>query len=167
MLNLRHLLQILVAEEVDFVLIGGMAAVAQGSSHVTADLDVCHALHPENLANIVRALAPLHPRPRDFPQDLPFVFDEQTLRIGQNFTFATSAGDIDLLGEVAGLGGYEQVKLHSETLEIFGFLLNVLRLDGLILAKKAAGRPKDLRILPELEGLLALRQEEPASHDPE
>lgn len=99
-------------------------------------------------------LAPFHPRLRDLPTDLPFVWDENTLRNGKNFTLLTDLGAIDLPAEVSGIGGYDEAKAKAMEVEAFGRRVWVLDLPSLIQAKKAAGRPKDLQILPELEGLL-------------
>lgn len=107
----------------------------------------------ENLKRLAAALTPHHPSPRDFPADLPFVWDEQTLRQGTNFTLSTDLGNIDLLGEVAGAGGYEQGREQSVVMSLFGMKCLVLSLDALIASKRAAGRTKDLLVLPELEAL--------------
>jgi predicted nucleotidyltransferase len=74
---------------------------------------------------------------------------------------ATAVGDLDLIGEVPGLGVYEAVKIQAEEVELYGFHVRVLTLEGLISSKQAAGRPKDLRLLPELQALQALRGESP------
>lgn len=76
------------------------------------------------------------------------------------FTLTTDLADIDLLGEVLGLGVYEAVYAVSEEIEVYGLPCSVLTLEGLIRAKRAAGRPKDLRALYELEALLVLQQED-------
>lgn len=128
----------------EFVVIGGVAITSHGSSYITKDLDFCYKRNRENLAKIVKSLAEFNPRPRDFPENLPYFFDESTLLNATNFTFQTDIGDIDLLGEVAGVGNYEAVENESVTMELFGFDVKVLSLDGLIKAKRAAGRPKDL-----------------------
>jgi hypothetical protein len=91
---------------------------------------------------------------------LPYIFDESTLLNATNFTFQTDIGDIDLLGEVAGVGNYEAVENESVIMELFDFDVKVLSLNGLIKAKRAAGRPKDLLVLPELEALKELLEEE-------
>ena len=70
-----------------------------------------------------------------------------------NFTLETDRGNVDLLGEVAGLGTYEQVQAGAVPIELVGVTCAVLSLDKLIAAKRAAGRPKDLLVLPELEAL--------------
>ena len=139
---------------VEFVIIGGLSAVFHGSSRVTYDLDVCYARTKRNLTRLVEALAPLHPRPREFPAGLPFVWDETTLRNGTVLTLQTDVGEIDLLAEVAGLGTFDDVKLHSIFVEAFDRRIQILDLPGLIRAKRATGREKDILALPELEGLL-------------
>ena len=73
-----------------------------------------------------------------------------------NFTLTTDVGDLDILAEVTGMGNYEQVLAFSEEMEIFGISCKVLTLEGLIKAKRAAKRAKDLRLLPELEALLEM-----------
>lgn len=102
---------------------------------------------------LAHALRPVNPRLRGAPAGLPFSFDEETLKRGLNFTLSTDLGDIDLLGEVAGLGTYDDVEASAMTVELFGRTQWVLTLDALIASKQAAGRPKDLRMLPELEAL--------------
>lgn len=134
--------------------------VAHGAATLTGDVDICYARDPENLDRLARALAPFHPRLRGAPPDLPFRLDLPTLRAGLTFTLTTDLADIDLLGEVLGLGMYEAVYAVSEEIEVYGFPCSVLTLEGLIRAKRAAGRPKDLRALYELEALLALQQED-------
>ena len=114
----------------------------------------------ENLKKIVDTLSKFSPRFRGFPENLPFTFDVSTLRNGTNFTFITEIGDVDLLGEVAGVGNYKEVFESSEYKELFGFQVRVLTIDGLIKAKTAAGRTKDLLVLPELEALREVLNDE-------
>ena len=154
MVNLKKLITCLKNNQVEFVVIGGVAATVHGSAYVTYDLDICYDRDVENLARVVKALAPYHPRPRDMPDDLPFFWDERTLHRGLNFTLKTDLGDIDLLGEVAGIGTFEQALASSILVQLFGVECAVLSLEALIKAKRAADRPKDHLILPELEALL-------------
>ena len=79
---------------------------------------------------------------------------------GLNFTLNTDFGALDLLGEVEPLGEFERVVQYSEVAELFGFNVRVLSLDGLIRAKRKAGRKKDLLILPELEALLEMQKKQ-------
>jgi hypothetical protein len=157
MLQAALLLTALSKADVAFIVIGGMAAVAQGATYVTADLDLCYQRHPQNYQRLSHALHPFKPRLRGAPADLPFVLDAATLRAGLNFTLMTEVGDVDLLGEVTGLGPYEAVKAYAEEVELYEHRIWVLTLAGLIVSKQAAGRAKDLRLLPELQALQALR----------
>ena len=154
----EQLLQALHTARVKFVLVGGLAAVAHGAATLTGDIDVCYARDQGNLERLVQALAPFHPRLRGVPPDLPFRLDSPTLRAGLNFTLTTDLADLDLLGEILGLGTYDTVQAVAEEIEVYGLPCFVLTLEGLIRAKRAAGRPKDLRALHELEALLALKR---------
>jgi hypothetical protein len=156
----EQLLQALHTAGVKFVLVGGLAMVAHGAATLTGDVDICYARDPENLERLAQALASFHPRLRGAPPDLPFRLDLPTLRAGLNFTLTTDLADLDLLGEVLGLGTYDAVHAASEAIELYGFRCSVLTLEGLIRAKRAAGRPKDIRALYELEALVALQQQD-------
>ena len=159
MIQLEQTLESLTQHQVEFVIIGGVAVSAHGSSYLTFDLDVCYARTRENLKRIVTALASYNPRPRDFPKDLPFVWDERTLQQGTSFTLDTDLGKIDLLGEVKGIGTYREAEAVSVVMSLFGFECRVLSLDALIESKRAAGRTKDLLVLPELEALREVSKE--------
>ena len=160
MLEPNRLLTALCEAEVAFVVVGGMAAVAQGSSIPTVDLDLCYQRNATNYERLSSALKPLNVRLRGAPAGLPFVPDPPTLKAGLNFTLMTDGGDLDLLGEVTGLGNYEAVMACAEEVELYGHRVWILSLEGLIRAKLAAGRPKDLRALPELKALQALKSYE-------
>ncbi len=95
---------------------------------------------------------------RGAPADLPFILDEESLLRRLNFTFQTDIGDIDLLGEVAGVGTYAQASENSDVMELFGFRFQVLPLPKLFAAKRAAGRTKDLLAIPELEAIYELQK---------
>lgn len=153
MIDFEKTLTLLSDEGVQFVIIGGLAITIHGSSYVTFDLDICYARDNENLTRLARAFRPVNPRLRGAPAGLPFSFDEGTLKRGLNFTLTTDIGDVDLIGEVAGVGDDPVVAAASMPVELFGRLYAVLTLDALIVAKRAAGRPKDLQVLPELEAL--------------
>lgn len=138
---------------VAFVVIGGVAMVAHGSARATFDLDLCYRRSDENIEKLCRALGPLHARLRGAPRDLPFHFDVRTVRHGLNFTLATDLGDIDLLGEVAGIGFYDAVFEMSQVKPAGPIECRVLTIDGLIRAKISAGRKKDLEVIEELKAL--------------
>ena len=152
--------QVLHDADVEFVILGGVSAILHGSARFTKDLDICFSRSAANLRKLALALAPFHPRLRDLPETLPFVWDETTLRNGTVFTLKTDLGDIDLLAEVAGLGEFDAVKARSVLVNVFDRNVSTLDLPALIAAKKAAGRPKDLESLHELESLLEAQQSE-------
>jgi hypothetical protein len=146
-------LRLLGEYRIDCVIIGGVAAAIHGSSLLTSDLDVCYSREAANLLRLAEALQSVHARLRNAPEGLPFILDADTLKRGLNFTFTTDIGDLNLLGEVRGIGHYEAVVTDSVTVELFGYRFAVMDIGKLILAKRAAGRPKDLVALPELEAI--------------
>jgi hypothetical protein len=151
--DFEHLLSVLTSSGVEFIVIGGFAATAHGSAHVTVDLDVVYRRTAENLARLADALRPLRPYLRGAPPGLPFTFDVDTLTRGLNFTLSTTAGDLDLLGEAAGGGTHEALLPHSQVRTLFELNCRFVDLPTLILLKRAAGRPKDLERIAELEAL--------------
>ena len=153
MTDFRALLVALAQARVEFVVIGGAAAVAHGSARLTQDLDLVYRRTPENVTRLVRALSPFKPYLRDAPPGLPFVWDEKTLERGLNFTLTTHLGDIDLFGEIAGGGGYDELAADAVRIEVFGMSCLCLSLPQLIRVKRAAGRPRDLEALAELEAI--------------
>ena len=119
MTHLERQLRLLVEGRVDFIVIGGMAAVAHGSVRATLDLDIVYSRDRANVRRLVAVLASHRPYLRGAPQGLPFVFDEATVLHGLNFTLTMDIGDLDLLGEVVGGGTYQE--LLPDTLEIEAF----------------------------------------------
>ena len=149
--------QIFSAAKVEFVIVGGVAIRSHGGNYITEDLDICYSRSNENLKKLAEVLGPLNPRPRGLEKGLPFVFDWKTLQHGTNFTFRTDMGDIDLLGEVLGIGNYNDLLIQSITVDLDGFPTQILSVSGLIIAKEAAARPKDQ---VGLQVLYALRESE-------
>jgi hypothetical protein len=132
--------------------------LAHGAARLTYDVDIVYARNPEDLRRLAAALQPYRPYLRGAPPGLPFRWDERTLKSGLNFTLTTTLGDLDLLGEVAGGGSYEQLLPITLELETFGVRCRFVTLEKLIQLKRAAGRPKDLEAIAELQALLEERQ---------
>lgn len=145
---------------VEFIVVGGVSAVLQGAAITTRDLDICYRRTPENIRRLVAALKPLHPRPRGFPSGLPFVFDERTIHLGSNFTLEIGPESLDLLGEMAAIGGYEQVLGGALDAPISHRTVKILSLEQLIATKTAAGRTKDLAVMPELQATLERKRQQ-------
>jgi hypothetical protein len=160
-LNAEAILRLLAEHQVKYVLVGGLAMRVQGSVYITEDLDICYGRTPENIAAVTAALAPLRPYLRGAPPGPPSRLDVPTVLAGLNFTLTTDQGDVDLLGEVRGIGMYEQVLAQSEERPLFGLSVRVLSLEGLLIAKRTAGRVKDRLHILELEELKKLRDANP------
>lgn len=160
MTDFKALLRALRGAEVDFILVGGVAATVHGSARLTLDLDVVYSRSPANLERLALALTPYHPYLRGAPRGLPFRWDAATLARGLNFTLTTDLGDIDLLGEITGGGLYADLLPYSIVIQVFGIECRCLGLERLIHVKRAAGRPKDLEAIAELEAIGEERSQE-------
>lgn len=103
MTDYRKLLETLAGAEIEFILVGGVAATVHGSARLTQDVDVVYGRSDANLARLAAALAPHGPYLRGAPLGLPFRLDETTLRGGLNFTLSTAIGDLEALAELEAL----------------------------------------------------------------
>jgi predicted nucleotidyltransferase len=158
--NFSQLLPQLANNDVRFIVVGGGAAIAHGLARLTYDVDVVYARDPENIHRLWLALSDQDAYLRGAPPGLPFRWDEATIQAGLNFTLTTNLGDLDLLGEITGGGFYEDLAPFSEELSVFGVHCLFVTLERLIQLKRAAGRPKDLEILAELQEILEQRRED-------
>lgn len=137
----------------EYVLVGGMAGVLHGSSLVTEDVDVCAPFDSHNLARIIAALGDLNPRHRMNPNHPPLALDPAALAGFRNLYLLTDLGQIDLLSEITGLGGYSEVSRHTVGAQLKDLSCRILSIDALILARRSVGRPKDLQAAAELEAI--------------
>lgn len=148
--NLRKLLEPMVRHGVDFVVVGGMAGIANGSNYPSFDLDLAYDRRKDNVARLVRALKEIGGiRLRGAPPDLEFPLDERTIESGANFTFITPYGDLDILGDLAGVKDFEALAADSFESELWGLPVRIASLDKLIAMKRQANRPKDRNMLEE------------------
>ncbi len=159
-LQLEPLLQALDRHGVDFVVVGGIAGLAHGSSYPTYDLDIAYSRDPSNLRRLAAALAEIGVTLRGAPADLPFQLDPQTLANGANFTFETEFGSFDILGDVAGIKSYEELRRDSRIEQIDEMAIRVASIDHLIGMKRAANRVKDRLMVLEYVELAALQKRE-------
>lgn len=158
MTSFERMIETLLAGGVEFILVGGVAGAAHGAARATFDLDVVYRRTPENISRLVQSLAPISPYLRGAPRGLPFHFDQATVQRGLNFTLDTDLGELDLLGEIAGGGKYEDLAPRAVQAQVFGFTCRCIDLPTLIATKRAAGRPKDLEAIAELEAILEEQQ---------
>lgn len=154
MSHLEQLLHRLVRHEVEFVLVGGYAAMLYGVSLITRDIDVCAPFTFSNLEKIHAALADLHPYHRETPQQIPFVMPDDFKRKLRNLYLATDDGPIDFLGEVPGVGDYAKVLAASVTTNTPAGNFRIVSIDTLIAAKEACGRERDKAAAVQLRAIL-------------
>jgi hypothetical protein len=154
----EELVRRLVDAGVAFVIVGGLAARAHGSTSLTEDLDITFARDGDNLERLAGVLADVHAIRRGLPPDAPRMppLDARTLRASSLFTLLTEFGEFDLLAAPDPGLDYQHLAESAVDGEIGGVAVKFASLDDLIAMKRAAGRPKD-RV--ELEILGALREE--------
>lgn len=156
----ERVLRLLNDAGVQYLVIGGLANNLHGHDRITTDLDVCYERSWENLARLVGVLRALEAQPRNWPEGVPFILDETTIRNGDSFTFSTTAGDLGILGTPSGSDGYRDLARAAERFEVGPELsISVIGLADLIRLKRAAGRGRDLVDIKALEALLKLREE--------
>lgn len=156
--NLEKIAEILLRHKIEFFVVGGQAETLMGGSRVTFDVDLCYRRTSENLQRLADALKEIRPTLRGAPPDLPIVLDAAALALGNNYTFDTSFGQLDLLGWLEPIGAYENLALLSETYRVGGLSLRTIGLDDLIRIKQYIARPKDRESLLQLLAIRELRE---------
>jgi hypothetical protein len=153
MQNFENLLTRLIEHQVEFVLVGGFAAAAYGSTLLTQDIDICMRFSPGNLVRLHEALADLHPVHRMTPQRLPLQLTPETCASLKNPYLNTDLGQLDCLGFIQGVGDFEEVKKHSIEVNLPAGVCRILTLDALIRSKEAMKRPRDRESLLQLRAI--------------
>lgn len=157
--GITDLLRRLVEAHVDFVVIGGVAVIAQAYPRFTKDLDITFSPDVENLERLGTLLIELRARLRGLDEDLPFLPDAGTLRRIELLTLDTDAGPLDLLGHPPGARPYAELRAAADQAEIDDFSFAVASIDDLLDMKRAAARPQDLIDIDALETARRLRGE--------
>jgi hypothetical protein len=151
--NDKALLLRLKEHDVQFVIIGGVSCVLHGTSLVTFDLDICCPPTVESWKRIEAAVKGLHPFHRLAANKLPLeLTDEMASRL-KNLYLRTDLGILDCLGEVAGVGDYQQVLEHSVLHTASYGAFRTLQIDALIASKEAVGRERDLAAVKQLKAI--------------
>lgn len=156
-MEFERLLQRLIDQKIEFILVGGFAAVVHGAVVVTQDVDVCLNFSHNNLAQLAAALSDLHPVHRLTPGQIDFVINDSNWSSFKNLYLKTDWGVIDCLGEVSGIGNYQQALPNSTLIDLPIGTCRVLTIEALIRAKEAMARPHDLRTVTALKAILARR----------
>jgi hypothetical protein len=139
----------------DFVVIGGVCVVYHGALLSTFDLDICCNFGEQNVRRIQSAVKDLNPVHRFTPGRLPLELTQSAFGDFKNLYLDTDLGKLDCLSEVAGVGSYEDVQKQSILAQFSYGQFRFLSLDALILAKKTAGRERDL---DAVRRLLAIKE---------
>ena len=147
------LLERLADAQIDFVVIGGVAGGAHGSSYPTYDLDIAYARDRENILKLVALLRELSATLAGAPAELPFQLDAKTIESGSHFTFDTEYGRFDLLSDPAGAPRYPALKQAATRGDVHGRTVLFASLDHLIAMKETAGRTKDKLMATEYRTL--------------
>lgn len=133
--DLGALIRLLLERGVNFTLVGGMAAVAQGAPVTTFDVDIVHAREPANVERLLRVLTELHAVVRDPAQRrLP---PDSTSLMGRGHSLCiTDLGPVDCLGAVERGLGYDELLPLSVDVPFFGMPLRVLGMQTLVELKE-------------------------------
>lgn len=155
-LDVERLLACLTRYGVEYVVIGGIAAVLWGSPRSTFDLDVCPGTDRGNLEALGKALTELQARLRGIEEDVPFHADAASLARVEVLTLDTLAGPLDVLMRPDGSASYERLRKGATRVDIGSLSVLVASIDDLVAMKRAAGRPKDEVDVEELEAIKRL-----------
>ena len=145
------LLRRLTTHHVELVVVGGFAAIAHGAGTVTEDIDVCLRFDEPTLTKVFEAIIDLHPRQRMHPLRPPLSPEPKDYVGYRNLYLTTDEGVLDLLGSITGVGDYDTIAARAVRMRLGDIEVPFMSLDDLITAKRAMGRPKDLRTVRELE----------------
>lgn len=153
MQKLQSLLKFLVTSPLDFVLVGGFAAVVHGCSQTTRDVDICLILLPEQIQQLRDVLSPLHPKHRMLPDKPSFLSFPVDLADIKNLHLETDLGVLDIISHVAAVGSYYDVLKNADEIELYGGRCHLISIDDLIKCKKTLGGHRDLAVVEELEAI--------------
>jgi hypothetical protein len=164
---LLEILKRLLDQDVELVLVGGMAAMFHGSDVVTHDIDFCIPFTTDNMSKIVAALRDLNPTFRQRPDRPPMWKEPERLATFNVMLIETTLGYVDFLRDIDGVGQFAEVLAQSQITEVApGISCPMIGLDALITAKRAANRPKDRIALPHLEAAKRESQSPPPPEPP-
>ena len=153
--SLTDIVLALVDANVEFILVGGLAAVAQGATMTTFDVDIVHSRTEDNLDRLLDALTRLDADYRGRPGGDRLPPDRTALSGPDHSLFMTSLGPLDVLGEIEGHRSYAELIEHTEGVSFAGRVVRVLSLQRIVQLERASSHPKDVRALPILEAALA------------
>ena len=149
----RAILRRLTEAGVDYVVIGGVAVIAQGYVRTTRDLDIAFAEDPANLEALGRVLTELSARLRGVDDEIPFTADARTLAGVQLLTLETSLGWLNVHKLVPGVARYADLRRRATSVSFDGLPVRIASIDDLLMMKRAAGRDIDSSDIAALEAI--------------
>lgn len=156
----ERIIAVLNAHRVDYVIVGGTAAVLHGANYATNDIDVCPSTDRENLDRLSDALRELGARVRvvdhraEREETFEFSHSGESLGRASVWNLLTDAGEMDLTIMPSATGGYDDLAPRATTMDIDGLIVRVASLGDIVRSKRAANRDKDRITLPVLEQML-------------
>lgn len=156
------LLRVLLHHEVDFLVVGGVAAQLEGAPILTLDLDILYDKTPENLDRLLAAFQELKAHYRD-PAGRHIEPDREKLATMRMHLLLTDLGALDALAAIGAGLTYQDLLARTITYDLAGARVRVLELAAVILTKEQANRDKDRAALPVLRQTLAMKTA--PSHD--
>jgi hypothetical protein len=151
------LLELLVKNNVNFVIIGGFAGIVHGCTYVTQDVDICCEFSVPNLLKLAQALKSVHPIHRMTPARLKLELDQTNAAQFKNLYLDTDIGQLDCLSFVEGVGEYRKARENSLLIEVEGIKMRVLNLEAFIESKKALNRPRDRMMIEQAKKIKKAR----------
>ncbi len=154
--SFREILELLNSHEVEYIVVGGVAAVIQGAPVTTFDLDTLVRVNDDNAERLSRALEDLDARYREHQSTIRPT--KEDILAGGHLLLLTRAGPLDVLGFIGEKDRYEDLIDKSSEVEMTVGTFRVLDLEELVRQKKASDRAKDRAMLELLEEVLRLRK---------
>jgi predicted nucleotidyltransferase len=151
--SLSEVLEGLLKARVDFVLVGGLAAVIQGAPVTTMDVDIVHNQYPDNIARLLDFLKSIEAVHRRLDDKL-IGPKKRDLSGKGHVLLTTRLGPLDVLAVIEGGRSYKDLLEHTVEIDFRGHTLRVLDLKTLIELKKTSTDPKDKQRLPVLKETL-------------
>jgi hypothetical protein len=157
-LDFHELLRVLVRFDVEFIVVGGVAAVLRGAPVATFDLDIVHSRTSENVARLKSALTFLNAHYRG-QGDRRLQPEDSHLRSSGHQLLMTELGPLDVLGSVGRGRDYNSLLPHSGEMVVGDIRFRVLGLPALIQVKEEVDQPKDRAVLDTLRATLEESEE--------
>lgn len=155
-LKFLDILQVLARHEVDFILVGGVAAILEGAPVATFDLDIMPRPAEDNRTRLLAALRELEASYLD-PAGRHIAPDEDRLATMRMHRLLTKHGPLDVMGSIGHSLAYADLVADTREHEISGLRVRTLKLEKIILSKEQANRDKDRAALPALRRTLLLK----------